>query len=184
MPVPEVTSSIRHAVLQLRKSKLGYTAAFITVMLINNSEQVVAYALSRRPNVKLVDTDLPFGKEGFTSYMGKNFDASLKLTRRYYPHAYNVDGFFVAKFKKTGPTQAGPARGSAGRDASVGDIVDKSPILDDGAAVPRDEGEFGGFDEEEDQAYMEKAKRSSMRRRGLDPKSLDRPRAGQKKSSM
>jgi 25S rRNA (cytosine2870-C5)-methyltransferase len=49
----------------------------------SSSEQVVNYALSRRPNVKLVDTTIPFGKEGFTSYMGKTFDQSLKLTRRY-----------------------------------------------------------------------------------------------------
>lgn len=48
-----------------------------------SSEQVVNYALSRRPNVKLVETNLAFGKEGFTSYMGKQFDSSLKLTRRY-----------------------------------------------------------------------------------------------------
>lgn len=41
------------------------------------------YALSRRPNVKLVETGLAFGKEGFTSYMGKKFDPSLRLTRRY-----------------------------------------------------------------------------------------------------
>jgi len=53
------------------------------------SEQVVQYALSRRPNVRLVETGLPFGKEGFTSYMGKEFHPSMKLTRRFYPHLYN-----------------------------------------------------------------------------------------------
>ncbi len=141
----------------------------------------MAYALSRRPNVKLVDTDLPFGKEGFTSYMGKNFDASLKLTRRYYPHAYNVDGFYVAKFKKVGPTPPGATRSATGRDGGDSTVVDKSPILDDSIAEPQADGGFGGFDEDEDEVYMEKAKRSSMRRRGLDPKSLDRPRGGQGK---
>jgi ribosomal RNA methyltransferase Nop2 len=126
--------------------------------------------------VKLVDTELPFGKEGFTSYMGKNFDSSLKLTRRYYPHTYNVDGFYVAKFKKIGPTPTGMQRGPKGRDSDNFVPVDKSPVLDSSIEVRQEDGEFGGFDDEEDKVYMDKAKRSAMRRRGLDPKSLDRPR--------
>lgn len=126
--------------------------------------------------MKLVDTELPFGKEGFTSYMGKNFDSSLKLTRRYYPHTYNVDGFYVAKFKKIGPTPTGMQRGPKGRDSDNFVPVDKSPVLDSSIEVRQEDGEFGGFDDEEDKVYMDKAKRSEMRRRGLDPKSLDRPR--------
>lgn len=78
----------------------GYVVYSTCSVTVEENEGVVAYALSKRPNVRLVETGLTFGKEGFTSYMGKNFDAKMKLTRRYYPHAYNVDGFFVAKFKK------------------------------------------------------------------------------------
>lgn len=146
-----------------------YSTCSVTV---EENEQVVQYALSRRPNVKLVDTGLTFGKEGFTSFMGKKFDASLKLTRRYYPHAYNVDGFYVAKFQKVGPT---PPKAAAPRDkaaASAAEVIDRTPIAaDDGDESGQKADDFGGWDEDEDKEYIEKGRRNAMRRRGLDPRS-------------
>jgi ribosomal RNA methyltransferase Nop2 len=165
------------------------------------SEGVVAYALSRRPNVKLVDSGIPFGKEGFTSYMGKNFHPSLKLTRRFYPHAHNIDGFYVAKFQKIGPTPAN-AIGGAGKKpngdavAAEVEIIDRTPIATDEdtetegkkskkkgkegkTATPT--ADFTAFDDEDDVQYIEKAKKNAMRRRGLDPKSLNKPTKAQEK---
>lgn len=150
----------------------GYIVYSTCSVTVEENEQVVQYALRRRPNVRLVETGLPFGKEGFASYMGKKFDPALRLTRRYYPHTYNVDGFFVAKFHKIGPT---PANASAPREKSASDpdarteVIDKTPITDDDE-TDKDDG-FGGWDEEEDKEYMEKGRRNAMRRRGLDPKS-------------
>lgn len=159
---------------------------------VEENEQVVAYALAKRPNVKLVETNLTFGREGFTSYRGKTFPPSLKLTRRYYPHTYNVDGFFVAKFQKVAATPANAvlvdrtdsgksaaSRNKAAAAANGGDsgeeYVDKTPITDD---EDREDGEngddFGGFDDEEDQDIIEKGKRNAMRRRGLDPNVLNK----------
>ncbi|KAG5926748.1 hypothetical protein E4U42_002984 [Claviceps africana] len=154
----------------------GYVVYSTCSVTIEENEQVVQYALSRRPNVRLVDTGLAFGKEGFTSFMGKKFDASLRLTRRYYPHTYNVDGFYVAKFKKTGPSPGKAAAGASatnhhdqhGDDTSL--PVDRTPISTEEDA-PAKTDDFGGWDDDEDKAYMEKSRKNAMRRRGLDPRS-------------
>lgn len=60
---------------------------------------MVSYALRKRPHAKLVETGLAFGKEGFQRFRGKEFGKNMHLTRRFYPHVHNMDGFYVAKFK-------------------------------------------------------------------------------------
>ncbi|KAL1304442.1 hypothetical protein AAFC00_003439 [Neodothiora populina] len=153
----------------------GYIVYSTCSVTVEENEQVVQYALNKRPNVKLVSTGLVFGKEGFTSFMGKQFHPSLKETRRYYPHAYNVDGFYVAKFKKVGPTPANTIKaqgqGSSKVDKTIADgedeVVDKTPIKDDDE---ESEDDFGGFDEEEDEAIIERAKKNQIKRKGLDPR--------------
>lgn len=172
----------------------GYIVYSTCSVTVEENEAVVQYVLRKRPNVKLVDTGLgDFGSPGMTSYMSKQFDPKMILTRRYFPHRENVDGFFVCKLKKTGPTPVaknGTAGGaaSASSDKTVnhaastadGDetVVDKTPILDeDGTTVEIEGGTFGPFDEDEDKERIERAERNRLRRKGLNPKAvLNKPK--------
>merc|ERR1719487_906139 len=103
----------------------GYIVYSTCSCAVEEDEAVVDHILKTR-NVQLVsfESSVNFGVEGMTKYREQRFPPSMNLARRYYPHIHNMDGFFVAKLKKTSneiPTRAKKDRSKGGNIQVWGD---------------------------------------------------------------
>lgn len=136
----------------------GYVVYSTCSILVDEDEAVVDYALKKRPNVKIVDSGVQVGRDGFTAYRERRFDARMNLAKRVYPHTHNMDGFFYCKLKvephkstktKAGEEREGRSETSTFKNGSQADKTQKKKGKDASASV---------FDDDEDAVLVEKTK--------------------------
>ncbi|MBU1099047.1 MAG: RsmB/NOP family class I SAM-dependent RNA methyltransferase [Bacteroidetes bacterium] len=90
----------------IKSAKVGGEILYSTcTMTCEENEFIIDRVLKKYP-VELVDVELPVpSHDGLTEYAGFEFSPTLKKARRIVPWDINSEGFFIAKLRKTGPTE-------------------------------------------------------------------------------
>lgn len=156
--------------INTRSATGGYVVYSTCSVLVEEDEEVVEYALRKRPNVKLVPTGVDFGRDGFHAFRGKKFNPKMTLTKRIFPHVHNLDGFFVAKLKVNPRDKAHSSDKGADEDeapkltgfgAGTGPLP-RAPLPKKGLKAAAAQADSSLFNDEEDEQLI----RQSLHQKG------------------
>ena len=104
----DVISSLQLRLLisAIKMAKVGAEIVYSTCTLtVEENELIIDKVLSKYPvKLEFFDLNLPH-ENGFVNIGNYNFNETLSLTKRIIPWVLKSEGFFVAKLKKTEPTE-------------------------------------------------------------------------------
>lgn len=145
----------------------GYVVYSTCSVTVEENEEVVEYALRKRPNVRIVPTGIDFGRDGFKSFRGKKFDDRMPLCRRIFPHVHNMDGFFVCKLKVE-PINKGEKRRQEMEAAEIETAAEQTQPKRSSATTPSASVAADSlFDEAEDEAIMQRSRERMAKKRRM-----------------
>ncbi|TKY86620.1 hypothetical protein EX895_004259 [Sporisorium graminicola] len=151
-----------------RSSTGGYVVYSTCSVMVEENEEVVQYALRKRSNVKIVDTGIQFGRDGFKSFGRAKFDERMVYARRIFPHVHNLDGFFVCKLKVNPPSNNAHSKNEATNKTSAAAARVNDQDDDDSEEREPAQGADDGLvslDNPEDQKLMQKSLKKAKSRR-------------------
>jgi len=147
----------------------GYVVYSTCSVTVEENEEVVEYALRKRPNVRIVPTGIDFGRDGFKTFRGKKFDELMPLCRRIFPHVHNMDGFFVCKLKVE-PINKGEKRRQEAEAVEIDKAAEQSAHASStlsSKAINRMEDDTSLFNDEEDSAIIERSRARMAKKRRM-----------------
>jgi len=87
----------------VQATKAGGSVVYSTCTFAPEENEAVLDHVLDSEDCELVEFDLPLDhREGVTEWQGEEFDPSVRLAKRIYPHFNDTGGFFCAKLEVTG----------------------------------------------------------------------------------
>lgn len=91
----------------VKMAKVGAEIVYSTCTLTLEENEVILNKVLKKYPVQLMEFDLPLQThEGFVKYGDEELNPEIRKSKRIIPWEINSEGFFVAKLRKTGDTEA------------------------------------------------------------------------------
>ncbi len=105
----------------VQATRPGGTVVYSTCTFAPEENEAVLDHVLREENCELVAFDLPVETaSGVTEWDGETYDESVTYAHRVYPHHNDTGGFFCAKLRVGGETEAEPTASDLAGDGEVG----------------------------------------------------------------